>query len=255
MKSQMLKELEVWENSMGMKLVLIPAGEFLMGSPESEEGRRDNEYQHRVQITKPFYLGVYPVTQQEYVHVMGNNPSHFTRDKRRPVERVSWLDAVHFCNRLSEQDGREPYYGIEGENVTVEGGHGYRLPTEAEWEYACRAGTTTRWSSGDEENNLDRVAWYAANSGGTTHPVAEKEPNAWSLYDMHGNVWEWCWDWYGAYPSEPVSAPRGSKEGAFRVVRSGSWYSQAELCRSAYRGVSVTERRSDFLGFRVARSP
>jgi formylglycine-generating enzyme required for sulfatase activity len=244
-------------NSIGIKLVLIPPGEFLMGSPESEKDRRTNEYQHRVRITKPFYLGVYPVTQQEYEDVMGENPSEFTGDKRRPVENVFWLDAVRFFNRLSERAGREPYYRIDGENVTVEGGDGYRLPTEAEWEYACRAGTTSRWSCGDEEDDLDRVAWYAANADGTTHPVGEKEPNAWGLFDMHGNVLEWCWDWYDEdyYNSSPVSDPQGPSEASFRVFRGGCWWFDAWRCRAAFRRRFVPAGRHIFLGFRVAAVP
>ena len=158
-------------NSIGMKLVLIPAGEFLMGSPEDDEdAEADEKPRHRVQITRPFYLGVTEVTQGQYRAVMGKNPSHFKRSDDLPVEEVSWFDAVKSCNKLSEREGRKPYYRIEGDAVTIASGDGYRLPTEAEWEYACRAGTATRFSFGDDENALGQYAWYVANSNGQDAP-------------------------------------------------------------------------------------
>jgi formylglycine-generating enzyme required for sulfatase activity len=180
-------------NPLGMKLNLIPPGEFAMGSPKSEPGRWDDETQHLVKITKPFYLSAHEVTQAQYEQVMGKNPSYFSvsgNGKGRvsgdtsqlPVERVSWNDAVEFCRKLSDEEGVE-----------------YRLPTEAEWEYACRAGTTTAYSFGNDVAQLGEYAWYADNSENTSHAVGEKKPNAWGLYDMHGNVWEWCQDWFGPY--------------------------------------------------------
>lgn len=241
-------------DSISMKLALIPAGEFLMGSPETEPGRSVNEFQHRVRITEPFYLGVYPVTQEEYEALMGENPSHFEGDERLPVERVCWLDAVKFCNRLSERTDRSPYYRFVDEFVRVRGGEGYRLPTEAEWEYACRAGTSAPWYCGNDENGVGDVAWHDANSNGRAHPVGEKGPNAWGLFDMHGNVWEWCEDWYGNYSDAEVTDPRGPSETTDRVFRGGSWGFQAEYCRSASRRRNLPEYRRNSLGFRVARS-
>ena len=160
-----------------MVLVPIPAGEFTMGSPESEKDRKDNETQHLVKITKPYYLGAYEVTQEQYERVMGKNLSD-SKGENKPVENVRWSEAVEFCRKLSEKEGVE-----------------YRLPTEAEWEYACRAGTSTAYSFGNDESQLGKYAWYRDNSI-STHPVGELKPNTWGLYDMHGNVWEWCQDLY-----------------------------------------------------------
>ncbi len=212
--------------SLGMKLTLIPAGTFQMGSTDAEKDAESNEKpQHEVRITRPFYLGVHEVTQGQYQAVMGQNPSQFKGSDDLPVETVSWLDAVKFCNKLSEREGRKPYYHIDGGAVTIAGGEGYRLPTEAEWEYACRAGTTTRYSFGDDENALGQYAWYHTNSGIQTHPVGKKQPNAFGLYDMQGNVWEWCWDGYDGdyYKRSPADDPRGFELAANRVFRGGSW--------------------------------
>jgi formylglycine-generating enzyme required for sulfatase activity len=226
-----------------MKLTLIPAGEFMMGSPDSDkDAYPDEKPQHRVRITRPFYLGVYPVTQAEYERVMGGNPSYFTGDANRPVEQVSWDDAVEFCRKLSEKEGRT-----------------YRLPTEAEWEYACRAGSTTRYCSGDDEVSLGEYAWYEDNSGPGvgTHPVGEKRPNAWGLYDMHGNEWEWCQDWDddGYYAKSPVDDPRGPGTGSDRVCRGGCWHDPAGPCRSADRRIAAPGRRLSYLGFRASLVP
>jgi len=227
-------------NSVGMKLKLIPAGEFMMGSPESDDHALSHERpQHKVRITKPFYLGVYEVTQAEYEKVMESNPSRF-KGGSNPVEMVFWRDAVEFCRRLSAKECKT-----------------YRLPTEAEWEYACRAGTTTRYSFGDDEESLGEYAWYTDNSDGKTHPVGQKKPNAWGLHDMHGNVWEWCADYYRMdyYAVSPTDDPVGPETATPRVFRGGCWWRVAGYCRSAYRLRFVPQPRYGSLGFRVAAVP
>jgi formylglycine-generating enzyme required for sulfatase activity len=254
-------------NSIGMKLVLIPAGEFLMGSPDSDKDANDNEKpQHRVRITRPFYLGAYEVTQEEYETVMGRNPSSFSAQgdgksrvsgqdtRRHPVEHVSWNDAIQFCNKLSEREGLKPYYQSGAGQQSVS--EGFHLPTEAEWEYACRAGTTTRYSSGDDEKNLGEHAWYPGNSAGKTHLVGQKLPNAFGLYDMHGNVLEWCGDWYDDryYANTTVVDPAGPAQGTKRVLRGGCVWVDPSEARSANRvGVSPADRKGP-MGFRVARA-
>ncbi len=236
-------------NSIGMKLVPIPAGKFMMGSPPSEEGRYDSEQQHEVTLTKDFYLGLTQVTQAQYEQVMGTNPSYFKVDEvfgkdisEYPVEQVSWDDAVAFCEMLS---------AIPEEKAA---GRVYRLPTEAEWEYACRSGSNTRYHFGDKEELLGKYAWYKENSKDRTHPVALKEPNALGLFDMHGNVYEWCSDWYGGYPEGIVTDPIGQSDGSLRVRRGGSWCIEAADCRSADRYGDVPSDRIDNIGFRVALS-
>ena len=173
------------------------------------------------------------------MQITKKNPSHFSSGNRLPVESVSWFDAVSFCNSLSQKEGLTPFYAIKGESVQVQdwNGLGYRLPTEAEWEYACRAGTTTRYSLGDDENALGQYAWYNANSSSQTHPVGEKQPNAFGLHDMLGNVWEWCWDGYdaGYYAQSPADDPRGPDRAAYRVFRGGGWGSDPLRVRSASR--------------------
>jgi len=220
-------------NSIGMKLRSIPAGEFMMGS----RGWSDDETQHRVSITKPFYMGVTEVTQEQYQKVMGTNPSQF-QGPQNPVEEVSWADAVEFCRKLSAMPAEKT------------AGHVYRLPTEAEWEYACRSGTTTAYSFGDDAL-VNNNGFFEHKK---THPVGEKKPNAWGLYGMYGNVWEWCQDWYGAYPSGSATDPTGATSGSCRVGRGGSSGGNAALCRSARRGEYPPEYRSIRLGFRVLRS-
>ena len=221
----------------GIERVFIPAGEFQMGSSDSGKGRGSEEGPvHRVRITRPFYMGKYEVTQGEWQRIMGENPSHFKGD-RNPVEKVSWNDCQEFLSRA---------------------GDGLRLPTEAQWEYACRAGSRERFCFGSDDASLGGYAWYSGNSGETTHPVGEKIPNAWGLYDMHGNVWEWCADWYdgGYYANSPAEDPQGPSSGQFRVLRGGSWVIGAVLCRSANRvGVGPDGRGSRVGGggFRVFR--
>ena len=243
-------------NSIGMHFKLIPAGEFQMGSPDPVSDAQINEKpQHPVRIVRPFYLGVYPVTQEEYERVIGSNPSCFLGEGRRPVEKVSWFNAVAFCNRLSEMEDLRQYYAIASSGVSIHGGSGYRLPTEAEWEYACRARTTTTWSCGGTPEDLRNFAWFFDNSELTTHPAGQKAANPWGLHDMHGNVWEWCWDWYAEkyYANSPHEDPQGPGEGSCRVVRGGSWISRTANCRSACRIRGWPGGRSHDVGFRVAR--
>ena len=235
-------------NSIGMKLVLISKGTFMMGSPESEERRDKNETQHEVAISKDYYLGVYEVTQAQYEKVMGKNPSRFQGAKvgnenaDLAVENVSWDDAVEFCKKLSDLPEEK------------KAGRLYRLPTEAEWEYACRAGSKTAYSFDDEEGLLPEYGWFKRNSADRTHTVGLLEPNAWGLYDMHGNVWEWCSDRHGKYPKGAVSDPTGPKDGTDRVIRGGYWNADAAGCRSAYRYGSIPSYRYDGRGFRLALS-
>jgi formylglycine-generating enzyme required for sulfatase activity len=242
-----------------MKLVLIPAGEFLMGSPDSDkDAKPDEKPQHRVRITRPFYLGIHEVTQGQYRAVTSEAPSHFKGSKDLPVETVSWLNAINYCNALSRKEGLTPFYRVQGETVEVPDWNepGYRLPTEAEWEYACRAGSTTRYSFGEHVAGLRAFAWYEGNVGGRTHPVGHKSPNAWGLYDMHGNVWEWCWDGYEAdYYKKPSSAadPLGPSQATSQVFRGGSWYVNSRFARSAFREGSAPVYRDFSLGFRLAR--
>ena len=260
-------------NSIGMTLKLIPAGEFMMGSPDSDKDVRIEEKpQHRVRISKSFYLGVYEVTQAQYKAVMGNNPSDFPpngdgKDKvagqstdQYPVDNVWWLDAVSFCNKLSAKEGRRPFYEIDDKYVQVPdwNGPGYRLPTEAEWEYACRANasTPTRYSFGDDAAQLDEYGWFALNSS-RIHAVGKKKPNGFGLHDMHGNVSEWCWDWYaeGYYKQSREDDPTGP---AARVglspgdLRTGRGrINGASDARSASRVVREPGDRFS-LGFRLA---
>lgn len=219
--------------------VWIQPGTFVMGSPSSEVGRSDGEIQHTVTLTQGFWLSDHEVTQSEYRSVMGFNPSFFKGDLNRPVETVSWDDAVRYCQKLTE---RERAAGL----ITAQ--EAYRLPTEAEWEYAARAGTTEA-----RHGELDAIAWWSGNSGNQTRPVKQKVPNAWGLYDMIGNVWEWCSDWYGAYPTGNVTNPTGPGSGTDRVDRGGGWGSGAERARSAYRDGDDPGTRFT-LGFRPALS-
>ncbi|MHB8974914.1 MAG: protein kinase domain-containing protein [Pirellulaceae bacterium] len=261
-------------NSAEMKLILIPPGRFEMGSsPEHiawavENGKKhgaDQVYsfalsletpQHHVDITSPFYLGVYEVTQVDYERVVGKNPCRFRGDVRRPVENVSWFDAVAFCNRLSEREQKKPYYIIAGETASIGGGNGYRLPTEAEWEYSCRAGSITKWNFGDDESMLGEYAWYKNNATDKTQRVGEKKPNSWGLHDMHGNVSEWCWDWRQKYNTEPVSGSAQPSEQVRkgRVLRGGAFIFLPHETRSAFRFGPTPDYRNPVVGFRLARN-
>jgi formylglycine-generating enzyme required for sulfatase activity len=223
-----------------------------MGSPDDEPGRYNNEGpQHKVAISS-FYMGKYPIIQADYQTVMGSNPSYFKGDNL-PAENVNWFDAIEYCNRLSLREGLTPAYIVKGTEVEWNrNADGYRLPTEAEWEYACRAGTTTLYYSGI---SVDNAGWYRKNSGQCTHPVGEKEPNAWGLYDMHGNVWEWCGDWYGGeYSGSGQIDPEGAQMGTNRVLRGGAWCNGAGDLRSAFRPYAAPASRGSKAGFRVARS-
>jgi formylglycine-generating enzyme required for sulfatase activity len=253
-------------NRLGMTLVWIPQGCFDMGSsPEDPEGY-PKEIQHRVTLTKGFYLGTCLVTQEQWAKVMGYNPSEFKAGKldienatwddlvewvhlvitqpNLPVENVTWDECHEFLKRLSKRDGVV-----------------YRLPTEAEWEYACRAGTTTRYSFGDHAILLGQYAWYDKNSNWKTHPVGLKKPNRWGLYDMHGNVWQWCSDWYGPYSKEAVTDPIGppsgdgyqEKERNWRVIRGGSFFDNENTARCAFHDGDDPKKTGDHIGFRVVR--
>jgi parallel beta-helix repeat protein len=226
-------------NTIGMEFVPIPVGEFDMGSPSDEEDRWSAEGPvHHVNIGKAFYMGRYEVTQQQWRAIMGDNPSRFTGDDL-PVEQVSWYDLQEFIKKLNEKEGTDKY----------------RLPSEAEWEYACRTGTTTRYSFGGDESNLGEYAWYDDNSGDKTHPIGQKQPNSWGLYDMHGNVWEWVQDsWHSNYNGAPTDGSAWeSGDGTFRVFRGGGWSFLAANCRSAIRFFIDPGGRSSYLGFRLLR--
>jgi formylglycine-generating enzyme required for sulfatase activity/tetratricopeptide (TPR) repeat protein len=212
-----------------MDFCRIPAGTFFMGEQETL---------HQVTLTKDFYLARYPITQALWQTIMGNNPSHF-KGENHPVDQVSWEDVQEFIANLNERTG---------ENL-------YRLPTEAEWEYACRSGSSGTYSFGDDEKLLGEYAWFNNNSEQKTHPVGGKKPNAWGLYDMHGNVWEWCQDWHGDYPQGSVTDPVGLSSGSRRVFRGGSWFYGAGYCRSAIRFRCAPSYGYIILGFRLAASP
>ena len=226
-------------NSIGMKFVVIPAGTFSMGSAN---GDYDERPVHQVTISKPFYLSAYEVTNADGIAVKRFVSSKWKGDTL-PIESVTWEEAEAFCSSLS---------ALPAERAA---GRVYRLPTEAEWEYACRAGTTTAYSFGDDESLLGDFAWFGANAGGSTHPVGQKKPNGWGLYDMQGNVWEWCSDRYGDYAAAAATDPQGPAQGSYRVLRGCSWDSSARRCRSADRFRFDPSHRYSYHGFRLALSP
>ena len=239
---------ETLPGNIKLEMVKIPAGSFLMGTEEAEVIRLCKEYrtddykyempQHRVNLQE-FYLGKYPITQEQYQAIMGNNPSRFKDNPKNPVENVRWNDAQAFCQKLSEETGKK-----------------YRLPSESDWEYACRAGTQTHYYFGDNAEQLREYAWYRDNSGSTTHLVGQKKPNNWGLYDMHGTVWEWCEDrWYENYgdsPKDGGSWNENYSQSSAKVLRGGSWSGYARDCRSANRGWNYADFRGFGIGFRVA---
>jgi sulfatase modifying factor 1 len=229
-----------------MNFVWIEPGSFMMGSPTSERGRFPDETLHQVTLTKGFYLGKYEVTQRQWKSVMGTTPyagqDYVQPYPNHPAVYVSWEDAQAFINKLNAAAGKPIY----------------RLPTEAEWEYAARAGTTTRWSFGDDESQLGNYAWISANAWYAgerfAHPVGTKLPNPWGLYDMHGNVWEWCQDWDGDYPTSAQIDPLGPSTGSYRMTRGGAFDFYARGARSANRDGSVPGRRGSYIGFRLLRT-
>lgn len=246
---------EVYTNTIGMKLKRISAGNFMMGSPDSEINRHDSEGPiHRVHITKPFYIGMYEVTQAQWKAVMGTEPwkgetyTYLWSEKKLtmkegpnyPATYVSWEDAVEFCKKLSAREGLT-----------------YRLPTEAQWEYACRAGTNTAYCFGNDSSKLDEYAWFRTDPQGPTedfaNEVGQKRPNAWGLYDMHGNVYEMCRDWYAEdyYENSPIYDPDGPAVGTERVYRGGYWFNDVYYCRSAFRNRCRPSSRMYAIGFRV----
>ncbi len=254
LRQETAPQAKVLTNSVGMKFVLIPSGSFQMGAPPAERSDRWNERPaHEVLITQPFYLGVTPVTQEQYLALVDKNPARFHMGggggRDHPVENVSWEDATAFCRRLSQLDAER------------QAGWTYRLPTEAEWEYSCRGGTRTPFYYGNalssREANIDgRFPHGDTPPGphlGKTTPVGQYAANNFGLHDMHGNVWEWCADWYGGeyYAYAPTRDPQGPEMGEFRVVRGGSWRSHGSTCRAAYRNALVPNNRDPYTGFRV----
>jgi len=240
--------LETFTNPLGMTFMRISPGTFIMGSPANELGRSPDEVAHEETLTQPFYMQTTEVTQGQWLAMTGGNPSYFSEcGKDCPVENVSWNDVAAFVQMLNQS----------------EGGNHYRIPTEAEWEYAARAGTHTDIAAGDLKETdcvydaaLDSVGWYCGNAGDRTHPVAQKSPNAWGLFDMHGNVWEWCRDFYDPADAEgPVTDPTGAHLNSNRVNRGGGWSGDARTARSADRDSCTPDVRSSDLGFRLVWEP
>ena len=236
---------KTYTNSLGMEFVLVEAGEFMMGAvPQDKKAYVYEEPQHKVRITEPFYIGKFPVTQEEWEKVMGNNPSYFQKaGKKAPVETVSWNDCQEFIKKLGKKEGKT-----------------YRLPTEAEWEYAARGGGAAGsyvYTYGDDAGKLGDYAWYDDNSSGTTHPVGQKKPNSIGLYDMMGNVWEWCEDCFDEdfYKNSPSADPKGVENDEYRSIRGGSWYYFARNSRLSYRNNYDPDNRNFSFGVRLVLLP
>ena len=249
--------LEEWKVELTLKykenlMIFVQGGTFQMGS---NSGDSDEKPVHTVTVND-FYIGKYEVTQKEWKEVMGSNPSNWKGDNL-PVEQVSWYDAVEFCNKKSRKEGLTPCYSGSGKSITCNfNANGYRLPTEAEWEYAARGGNKSKGYKYSGSNSIGDVAWYSSSSGNKTHQVGTKRQNELGIYDMTGNVWEWCWDWKGSYSSNSQTNPKGASSGSGRVVRGGSWRNGTDYCRVAYRDCNypVSSFSSRSMGFRVARS-
>ncbi|MEN6319946.1 MAG: formylglycine-generating enzyme family protein [Syntrophaceae bacterium] len=221
-------EKTITSPTIGAHFVLIPVGSYMMG----------NSIQHQVVISKPFYMQTTEVTQGQWQKIMGDNPSIFRNcGSDCPVENVSWLDALQFIGKLNQMEKTDKY----------------RLPTEAEWEYASRAGSAMKFSFGNSEDTIGDYAWYDKNSGRRTHPVAQRKANTWGLYDMYGNVSEWCQDWQDDYPTSTVTDPKGPSSGQHRILRGGSWLSNAVVLTSAFRGQDYPMVRSNDIGFRLVK--
>ena len=246
--------LPVAQSKAGGEMVLLPAGTFTMG----DSAGREDETPHAVSVSA-FYLDKVPVTQELYTKVMGTNPSK-RKDAKCPVERTQWIDAVRFCNKYSVLDGLTPCYNLDTWECDI-AADGYRLPTEAEWEYACRAGSSGRFGFDGDDKDLPKFAWFNPLSQGVTHPVGQRLANRWGLFDMHGNVWQWCNDWHSDtyYKESPKDDPRGPATGTKRVMRGGAWDTNADKCRAAYRHKDFPANGdicfgSDPYGFRRARN-
>jgi formylglycine-generating enzyme required for sulfatase activity len=231
------------------EMVFIPQGDFVMGALEDDrDAYSEEESCHKVTLTKDFWIGKYAVTQSLWKSVLGANPLGL-KITNQPVEQVSWFDAVNFANKLSELEGLEPAYTINGDDVSCNwNAKGFRLPTEAEWECSARAGESFKYAG---SSNVAEVAWYAYNSGRETHPVGQRKPNGFGLYDMSGNVWEWVWDWYGAYSSVSQSDPTGVSTGSNRVLRGGAWSRSLYGTRASDRNRSSPTYRNNSFGFRL----